>query len=256
MRKLLLLTALATLGVAGVAFAAVTNQYVLTANVTPTKSGTNKAPAPSGTALEWDVSTVPPGQRPAVVSGYKISIFGFKENTTSFPGCSTSRLLDPKQGPKTCPGGSNVGSGFAILSVGPSSNSSASYSTSCRADYDIFNGGHHNLTLYFFKRSVPGQPAACSLQRPEAVNVNLVSGSSLVFSFSLPNDLRHPTAALDAAVVKQTLSIPKKTTRVNRKTFGFFTTVSCPTNHQRQIAVSFTQEGGPGRVSTRLVRCT
>jgi hypothetical protein len=258
MRKLLLLTALGTLGVAGVALAAVTNQYVLTANVTPTKSGTSKAPAPIGTSLGWQVSTIPAGQRPSVVRGYKISIFGVTEATTSFPGCSTSRLLSTKkgQGPSSCPGGSQAGNGFAILSVGRSSDTSASYSSRCRIDYSIFNGGHHNVVLYFFTRSVRGQPAACPLQRPEVVNVDLIGGKSLVFSFSLPQDLRHPSSGVDSSVVSQTVNLPRNTTKIKSKTIGLFSSVACPTNHQRQIAVTFTDEQGVGRTSNRLVRCT
>jgi hypothetical protein len=144
------------------------------------------------------------------------------------------------------------------LSVGRSSDTSSSYSSECRIDYSIFNGGHHNLVLYFFKRSGRGQPAACPLQRPEVVNVDLIGGKSLVFSFSLPQDLRHPSSGVDSSVVSQTVNLPRNTTKIgrNKVKVGLFSSVACPTNHQRQIAVTFTDEQGVGRTSNRLVTCT
>src|ERR1700739_4774172 len=83
MRRLLFVTVVAALGVAGVAYAATSNLYVVNATVSPVRSGTAKAPAPISRTLRFSVSSSQTGQRPAVVSGYKISIFGITENTTA-----------------------------------------------------------------------------------------------------------------------------------------------------------------------------
>src|SRR5436305_15248705 len=122
MRKVMLLAALATLSVTGVAYGAVTvtNKYVLKGKITPVKSGTKKHPRPFGAKISYTVSTSPKGYRPNVVEKYTLNVQGAKENTNVFPGCSTSRLLDPTQGPNTCPPGSKAGTGFFIATIGPS----------------------------------------------------------------------------------------------------------------------------------------
>src|SRR5947209_3371212 len=158
MRRVMLLAIVGALGVAGVAYAAVNNTYVVNAKITPIKSGTKKSPRPISTTIGWTVGTSPAGQRPAVVKGYRVTVSGVQEHTTLFPGCSTSTLTS--KSPSACPKRSKIGSGYLINQVGSSKSSSTTGNFTCRAEVSLFNGGNHDLVLYVYKGSqVSAQPA-------------------------------------------------------------------------------------------------
>lgn len=269
MRRILMLTAIGALGLAGVAYAAstLTNVYVLKAKITPKKSGTATHPKTISTKLEWDVSTQPAGQRPNVVRGYKIFYEGIRENTPDFPGCGTSALSGATGSPSKCPKGSEIGSGFLIVEVGPTGQNNSSYNATCRAEVTVFNGGSHNLTLFISSGApVGGQPSPCAIPGGhDAINANLrQSKAGISESFSVPQDLRHPANGLDAAVIRAVTDIGAKSTTIKKKVHGkivrehvgLFESVSCAKNHQRQVAVTFTDENGVGRKRTTLVPCT
>lgn len=268
MRRILLLATLGALGVAGVAYAAtLTNDYVIKAKISPTRSGTPTHPKSISTRLEWDVTTSPPGRRPNVVRGYKIFYAGIRANTTDFPGCGTSRLSGSSASPGNCPKGSQIGTGYIIIEFGPTGQNASAYNGTCRAEIIVFNGGAHSLTFFVFPGSqVSGQPAPCTIPGGHAaINANIRRGRSGISEhFSVPQDLRHPAPGLDSAVIKAVLHIGAKsrTIRIRRhhKTIkehvGLFESVACAKNHQRQVAITFTDENGQGRKRTTLVRCT
>src|SRR5690242_8739011 len=112
MRRVLLLAVLGALGAAGVAYAATVNTYDINAKVTPAASGTNKTPKPVTVGVSFTVGTNPPGTRPFPVLRAQTSYAGLRENTQTFPGCSTSTLTN--KSPSNCPRGSQIGSGFVI----------------------------------------------------------------------------------------------------------------------------------------------
>jgi hypothetical protein len=264
MRKVMLLAALAALSVTGVAYGAVTvtNKYVLKGKITPVKSGTKKHPRPFGAKISYTVSTSPTGYRPNVVEKYALNVQGAKENTNVFPGCSTSRLLDPAQGPNTCPPGSKAGTGFFIAKIGPSNNQKQ-VSLTCRAELTLYNGSNHSLTFYVYKgKPISGQPQPCPLASPQgyAIHVTLKrKGRNLVAKYTVPAALLHPASGLDAAVTSSALNVPVQKQTITKKgkkvKVGLFETTFCPKNHQRQIAVTFTQGNGKSRTATRLVAC-
>ena len=260
MRKAVMLVTVGALFAAGAAYAAVTNVYVVSARITPSKSGTVAAPRPVAIGVGYTVGTAPPGSRPEVVRGYKLSFAGVEENTTFFPGCATSVLTG--KGPSKCPAGSLIGSGFQIFEVGPTGSTNTSYDIFCRAEEKLFNGGHHNLSLYVYQGpQVGGQPAPCPVTRGhETININLVNSSAgVAWNYSVPADLRHPITGVDAATTKSSLNVLSRSTTVGsgkrKRTIGLFATFNCAHNHQRQIAITFTGEDGVGRTRTALVGC-
>lgn len=266
MRKILLLAALGVFALTGVAYAVVTNVYVVHASITPVKSGTLKQPKSIATKLSWTVSTAPPGSRPDVVRGYKFSFEGIRENTIFFPGCGTSKLSGPKAGPRSCPRGSQIGTGFLIVEIGPTGQNNSSYNARCRAELTMFNGGNHNLTLFVYKgKQKFRQPPPCPIPgNHDAINITLVHAKQgLSETFSVPLSLLHPAPGFDAAVIQAMVKIRKRTlvlkkARRGRKAhtvIGLFETVYCPPNHQRQVVAVFTGEDGIGRTRTTLVRC-
>jgi hypothetical protein len=257
MRKVFLLTALAAVGVAGVAYAITySNTYTVFTKFSPTKSGTKAHPSPIGTSVSFAVGTLPAGQRPKVVRTYKIKISGIRENTNSFPVCASSRLLAKGQGPSTCLKGSKVGSGHVIIEVGPTSNTSASYSAFCSAGASIYNSGHHHLSLYVFKGSFAGRPA-CPLPGPSAITVTLVTSKSGVTGiFTVPLALRHFPTGNDDAITSGVLSVPVHKRKIGTKTVGFLASVACPANHQRQTGITFTEENNSSHTATRNFVCS
>src|SRR5436309_7213473 len=118
MRKALLLAVAAAMAVAGIAYAANTNQYNVGASIKPTKSGTKKHPVTVSQLIGYFVSTASKTQNanvPTNVKSYSTVVQGIHENTNKFPACGTARLNSSTEGPSTCPKGSKVGSGFALV---------------------------------------------------------------------------------------------------------------------------------------------
>jgi hypothetical protein len=254
MRKSLLLAILVALGVTGIAYAAptVTHYYVVKAKIKPIKSGTNKHPVAIASTISYKV-TPPANTRPKVVKVYDITVQGVRENTNKFPACGTARLLDPTQGPVTCPKGSLVATGFFNVAIGPSS--STSITTTCRADLSIYNGGSHNLSYYVFKG--PEKNACPVTNGHDAFNAGLkTSRKGLVQTFTVPEELRHPASGFDSAATFATVISPKHVTKVKGHKVGLFESISCPANHERQVKVKFTREDGTFKIATRLVPCT
>src|SRR5436305_5887761 len=252
MRRILLRTLVSALALAGIAYAAASNTYVVTASVTPTKSGTQSKPKPIRIGLGWAVSSTSAGQRPNTIAKYKINLQFVHENSNSFPGCSTSKLTS--KGPSACPKGSQVGSGSLTTELGPSGNPSPNYQAFCHAALGVFNGGANDLALYV----TPAKPGPCPIPSGHGViHVTLSSGGQgTTAQFTLPQFLRHPAANSDAVVTRANFSLPSKSKTVKKKQVGLFETYKCASNHQRQVAVTFTEESGFGRTSTDLVKCT
>jgi hypothetical protein len=256
MRKIFLLAALGAVAIAGAAYAATySNKYTISTKFTPTKSGTTTHPLPIGANVSFNIGTTPSGFRPKVVRTYKTAISGIRENTNSFPVCSSSRLLTKGQGPSTCQKGSKIGSGHVIIEYGPTANNAAAYSAFCSAGATIYNSGHHHLTLYVVKGSFAGR-SGCPLPGAYAITVTLAkSGSGVVAIYTLPLALRHFPSGFDDALTSGVLNVPVATRKVGTKTVGFLESVKCPANHQRQTAVTFIEENGSSHTATRNFFC-
>jgi hypothetical protein len=260
MRKSLLLAMLVALSATGVAFAAstVVNYYVVKAKIKPVKSGTTSNPVPIGTEVSYTVNP-PANTRPKIVKTLAITVQGTRENTNKFPACGTARLIDPKQGPTTCPKGSLIGSGYLTAALGPSA--ATTISSTCRADVSIYNGGNHKLSYYLYKGP---ETNACAVPNGHDVwNATLTqTPKGMVQTFTIPSEVRHPATGVDSAATFTTLATPakfktvKKSKTVKKHKVGLFESILCPANHQRQLAVKFTREDGTSKTATRLLRCT
>lgn len=252
MRKVLLLTTLVVFGVAGVAYGAVSNVYVVRGKISPLKSGTKAHPVPISTTISYTVTTVPKGQRPNIVKTLQITVQGVQAHTNDFKACSTSRLNDPTEGPSTCPKGSLIGSGYFIAEIGPSS-SQKTVSLTCRADVKLYNGGAGTLSYYAYARA--GVKGECPLTPMAFAATVKNTAQGLQQTINIPAPIRHPGATTDAAAIKAVVSVPLSTTKVKGKTVGLTESIACPVNHQRQIKVRFTLENGKAQLVTRDVPC-
>jgi hypothetical protein len=258
MRKVPLIALLVALGLAGTVYAAtvVTNVYVLSAKGTPLKSGTKAHPKPGGITLGYTVSTNPKGERPNISKSLLISIAGVRTHTNAFPTCSTSRLNNAAQGPKTCPKGSLVGTGYLIAEIGLAASPSGQQLT-CRVEVSVYNGGGNSLSYYVYEN--PNLQGECpSTQGAVAFPTHLKEvGTTLVQTLNVPASIRHPNnnTSLDASVIKSSISLPVKTRKVKGKTVGFGETTVCPANHKRHISIKFTLENGTSQTATANLAC-
>lgn len=265
MRTAASLAIVAAIAIPAAALAATTgNSYVVKATVTPVKSGTAMKPVPVGAQLQVNISAAHAGSRPAAVKTYRFAFQGIRENTNSFPACGTSRLTDPTEGPTTCPKGSQIGTGYFIADVGPSTDQTVTLT--CRAELTVYNGGNHSLSLYVYAAKT-ATPAPCPLAQPYAVNAHLKQAAgNLVETFDIPAQLQSVTVGgktLDVGATTDVVNLPVsklvKSKKVHGKTVkqqvGLFESVSCPPNHQRHVGVTFTDAQGAMRTATRLVAC-
>jgi len=264
MRRALLLAGVATLALAGVAYAAttVTPRYILHGRLTPKRSGTPAHPVTVSGQLGWTVKTTPPGQRPPVVRGYHFYLQGLRANTNEFPACSTSKLNST--GPSGCARGSQIGTGELMVEVGPSS--STAITLTCRADVKLYNGGASTVVFYVYRGT---EADACALPPPGFYTIvarlsRAHHGRDLVVNYSVPTAVRHPAPGLDAAVVSSTVTIDREQTtvkkrigrRTRRERVGLLESVFCPHNHQRTLIGTFTSEDGHSRTSNAHIACT
>lgn len=263
MRRAVLLAMLIAVGVAGAAYAAgnVTNKYVINAKITPKKSGTAVHPVSIATSLSYTVGTSPSGRVPNTIKTEQITIQGVRGNTSDFPACGSSRLIDPAEGPSTCPKGSRIGSGYfvAVIEKSGSNNPSPPDAlTKCRVDLLVFNGSNHRLIYYLYLKS--GQAGECpstgTLPLTFTALLSETKSGNAVQTFTLPQSVRHPLNGYDSRPVFASVTIPGETTKVKGKKVGLFQSTACPVNHERQIVIKFSGESGGSRTATRLVGCS
>jgi hypothetical protein len=258
LRRIPLLVAVFAFGLAGAAYAAtaIQNVYVLSpkTKVTPVKSGTKQHPVPIGSTFEFTTKTIPAGNRPNLVKTIQFTLQGIQAHTNDFKACSTSRLNDTAEGPSTCPKGSLVGTGHFIAEIGPTGNQSMNLLT-CRAELSVYNGGNNTLSFYVYETK--GAAGECPSTTPIAFSGTInQTKSGLVETLQIPAAVRHPIPNTDVAAIDTVVTVPAKQTTVNKKKVGLFESISCPANHQRQVAAKFTLEDGRSSSPvTRLVRC-
>jgi hypothetical protein len=142
-----------------------------------------------------------------------------------------------------------------IIEYGPTADDSADYSATCSAGLSLYNAGHSDLALYVYKRSFAGRPP-CPLPGPYAITVTLAkSGNGIVAIYTVPLALRHFPARSDDAVTTEILNIAVATRKLGKTKVGFLESTSCPVNHQRQTAITFTEENGSSHTATRNFFC-
>ena len=249
MRKFaIFLVAALVLSLSAVAYAA--NTYKLTGSTSPTTAGSKAKPKAIGIKFGFTVGEAA-GQRPAVVQKYAIKFGGTRVNSSVAPKCSTSVLS--RRGPKACPAGSIVGTGFIENQTGATANPNDK-SIECNAALSVVNHGANKASIY-----VQGDPNQTDRRKRCAIELaapiparfsNAATGSTL--TFSVPQSLRHPGApTISNAVVKVTSSIK----RITKRGKGFYESIGGCKARKRSISVKFTTEAGTSSTVSKKVAC-
>src|SRR5690349_13201283 len=107
--RIIVLAVAGLMAFATVAFALQENAYTVQGAVSPTKSGTKKAPKAVSLNFGYTVGEKT-GKRPALIKKYDINFAGLQVNTNLFKGCTAAKI-DAAQSDKGCPKGSLMGTG-------------------------------------------------------------------------------------------------------------------------------------------------
>jgi len=235
----------AILAFTAVALAAQTNKYGVTAKTSPTNAGTKKKPAPLGLNFDYTVDEVA-GQRPALVTSYKIHFGGLAVNTDLFKTCAAADIT-ANQSDADCPPDSLVGIGNVENAAGSTTNP-ADRSVACHLDLKIYNSGKNKAALFLKGGPNAANPAkACPLTIAEAIPAKFVKdskGTALVFTVNA--HLLNPAPGVDNAVIQVASSIKKKIKTVKGVKHGFFESTGGCTGGKRTVTVTFTTAAGNG----------
>jgi len=261
LRKLIMLSVAGLLAFATVAFALQENEYLVSGSVSPTNSGTAKAPKPSSLKFGFTVAEKD-GKRPGLIKKYNIKFAGMQVNTNFFKGCSAAKL-DQDQTDANCPKGSLMGTGNVENEAGQTSDES-NRSLKCHLDLKLYNSRNNKAAIYLVggPNDPRGPDKSCPLTINKAIDANFVRtrnggvvSTSLVFT--VDETLLHPAPGFDNAVVNVNTSVRKATVRKNGRTRGWFESVGACLNNKRAITVSFTPENGsPAQKAQKLTPCT
>jgi hypothetical protein len=256
MKKIAALAVAATvLALAAVAYGQVVNTYTVDGSTSPTNAGTSKKPVPVSVKFGYTIGEQG-GQRPSPVKTYSIAFAGLRVNTSQFPKCSAA-TLDSK-GPKGCPSGSLMGTGFITNATGAKDNPSDK-SIQCNAALSVYNSGSNKGVIY-----VAGSPQStdnrtkCAIELAAPIPARFIrasNGQSTSLQFTVPPSLLHPLPTLDNAVTSVTSTIKRVTKTVSGRKVGFFESVGGCKSGKRAITVTFTPESGPTAKAQKLATC-
>ena len=244
------------LSLAAVAYAQTqTNTYTVSGSTSPTNAGSSKKPVNIGVKFGYKVGEQS-GNRPSPVKKYSIKFAGLRVNTAAFPKCSASTL--ESKGPKGCPSGSKVGTGFIKNATGARSNI-ADKSIPCNAALSVYNAGSNRAVIY-----VKGSPNStnpntrCSIELAAPIAARFIrsgGGRNVSLEFTVPPSLLHPLPTLDNAVTSVSSTISGKTRRYRGKRVSFFQSIGGCVRSKRNITVTFTPESGTASRAQRLATC-
>ena len=242
------------LALAGNASAQVVNTYDVSASTTPASAGTKSKGVPVGVKFGFTVGTKG-GERPSPVKQYSIRFGGLVVNTNAFPKCSAATL--EAKGPKGCPAGAKVGSGWIENATGASS-IPTDESVQCNAELGVYNAGANKGVIY-----VAGSPNAtdarkkCAIELAAPIPAKFVKrGNATALEFKVPASLTHPLPTLSNAVKKITSTVKNVTVKRGGKTVGFFESRGGCTGGKRDISVVFSPEQGAQATAQALARCS
>jgi hypothetical protein len=194
------------------AFAATTTSTV-TGTITPSKSGTVKAPAGvklfTQVATTNDDGTQPPPVRTTVLTYGKEIDF----NGRDFPICSKA-VLDA-QGPTACPKGSQVGAGSsdALLGAAPIKNIKVT----------AFNGGANSSNSAGKIELYVGAPLQKTIEGVEKG----AAGKLKTLTFSVPKEAINPVGNTYSSITRFGATITAKGKKAS-KTVNYAQTTGCP----------------------------
>src|SRR5258705_2015252 len=149
----------AALGVAlvvvAVAFAQQTNQYSVTAGVTPNAKGTKVKPIPVGVKFNYTI-TEAAGLKPALVKTYKIAFTGLRTNGAFFPTCASSKISSAGNNDSACPAKAKVGTGTLDSYVYQTADPTGAGGFACPKKINLWNAGRNQMVIFIYR-----EPALC-----------------------------------------------------------------------------------------------
>jgi hypothetical protein len=253
--RIIVLAVAGLMAFATVAFALQENAYTVQGAVSPTKSGTKKAPKAVSLNFGYTVGEKT-GKRPALIKKYDINFAGLQVNTNLFKGCTAAKI-DAAQSDKGCPKGSLMGTGAVENATGSTGNES-DRSLSCHLDLKLYNSRNNKAAIYLHGEQSADPAKNCPLAIDKAIDANFVrtaKGTSL--QFSVDETLLHPAPGFDNAVILVKSTVRKATVKKNGKTRGWFESIGGCKNKKRAITVTFTpQNGTPSQKAQKLVPCS
>jgi hypothetical protein len=246
--RVLVVTALAVLGLAAFAVAQSTTQYAVGGTVS-VHGGSKAKPKPGGLTFKFDVSD-PSGNQTPPVQTYSIMYEGGRLNTGLIPGCSEAKINAPAT-PTTdvCPKGSKIGAGKLDALIG-SAGQPTSTASPCKASLELFNGGKGHATLF-----VSSELATCPVALRQAIDMQyVVKGAFAGLQFTVPEMLRHQVG-LDITVTHAEASLSKIVKTKGKKKVGYIESTGCK-DANRDLVVTFTDETGAAfPAQTTLGKC-
>jgi hypothetical protein len=235
--RLLIVTAIAVLGITAVAFAQA-NQYTISGSMSA--GGSKAKPLPVGLKFDFQTTAADPTLLPQPIKTYSIGFEGASVDTSIIPVCKASKM-SAAQSDKSCPSKAVFGSGIVKAKAGSAGGPIAD-AADCELGLTLYNSGNGHGALWL--EGGPGTAHTCIAGIHEAIDATFkksATGTALVFT--VPDKLRH-VAGLDVAVVSTTSTIKKiSAKKKNGKKVGYFNSVGCP-DKQRDLTVTFTDESG------------
>jgi hypothetical protein len=233
-------TAVAVLVGASAAYAAF-NTYTAGFTFSPSKAGTAKKPVPVAFTENLGAAG-PTGDRAAILTNIKTTIYGLKSDGKDFPKCSNAIISTSPTFNAGCPKGSLVARGVVHALIGPSANPSKSAGLTCNPGLMVYNGGQGHL-IFFFTASSPTQCAGLKTGATAPYDATYTrQGNNLVTNVPLPADISSAVAGhpgLYGSLIGETLNFIKTTKRVHGKTVASTESLGCKAG-KRAWAVQYT----------------
>lgn len=232
-RILVIVTALVATMAAATAYAASTsaiNTYTAALKFSPNPAGTASKPAPLGFAQIFGAAGTN-GNRTAVLSDIRTTIYGLKVDSKDFPTCSESKIASA-QTDAVCPKQAQLASGSITAVLGPVSNfSSSATQYPCNPDLHAWNSGPGKITFFFVDQGsnqcLSGAIKTGQVGPYSATYKNV--GKNFVLDVPIPSTVDYPLGptSLAGSLTSETLNWLKVTAKVHGKTVAAISSVGC-----------------------------
>lgn len=241
MRKSLVIavTAAIMLIAAASAYAAI-NTYTAKDVVSPAKAGTAKKPVSVGYTEDLS-ATGTSGNRTALLTDIKTTIYGLKLKTKGLPTCSLSQIAAAKSD-TGCPKGAMLATGAITAVIGSPTNFSTTdpTATACDPMLHVWNAGAGQMAYFFVEG--PGHLCAGGGVKtggvPPYAATRKQQGKNLVVDTPIPGDVNRPFGAAGSLETEH-LKWFNLSTKVKGKKVGVLQSVGCQ-NGKRPWSVKFT----------------
>ena len=221
------------------AYAAI-NTYTAKDVVSPAKAGTAKKPVSVGYTEDLSAKGTN-GNRTALLTDIKTTIYGLKLIDKGLPTCSLTQIATAKSD-TGCPKGAMLASGAITAVIGSATNFSPTDPTATKCDpmLHVWNGGGGNLAFFFVEG--PGHLCADGAVKtggvPPYQATRKQQGKNLVIDTPIPSNVNRPFGGAGSLETEH-LKWFNLSTKVKGKKVGVLQSVGCQ-NGKRPISVAFT----------------